>query len=184
MANEILLKVLLTAVGFITTGVLGYLVAKVKDYKKKDKNEKEEQELIKKGLMMLLQSNLTNVFYVHNELGYIEDYKLKNWYNELKEYEYFKKKTEKLLKKNKVDVPSTNIFAKISSDLGIKMETIKDNSDSAIGSMLIEGMTMGITSITSKIKVYQESTQKNILKLAKEYVEFQEKEIDKIKTFM
>ena len=104
--------------------------------------------------------------------------------NELKEYEYFKKKTEKLLKKNKVDVPSTNIFAKISSDLGIKMETIKDNSDSAIGSMLIEGMTMGITSITSKIKVYQESTQKNILKLAKEYVEFQEKEIDKIKTFM
>ena len=64
------------------------------------------------------------------------------------------------------------------------METIKDNSDSAIGSMLIEGMTMGITSITSKIKVYQESTQKNILKLAKEYVEFQEKEIDKIKTFM
>ena len=104
--------------------------------------------------------------------------------NELKEYEYFKKKTEKLLKKNKVNVPSTNIFAKISSDLGIKMETIKDNSDSAIGSMLIEGMTMGITSITSKIKVYQENTQKNILKLAKEYVEFQEKEIDKIKTFM
>ena len=43
---------------------------------------------------------------------------------------------------------------------------------------------MGITSIKSKIKVYQESTQKNILKLAKEYVEFQEKEIDKIKTFM
>lgn len=87
MANEILLKVLLTTVGFITTGVLGYLVAKVKDYKKRDKDEKEEQELIKKGLMMLLQSNLTNVFYVHNELGYIEDYKLKNWYNELKEYE-------------------------------------------------------------------------------------------------
>lgn len=91
---------------------------------------------------------------------------------------------ENELKKNKVDVPSTNIFAKISSDLGIKMETIKDNSDSAIGSMLIEGMTMGITSITSKIKVYQDSTQKNILKLAKEYVKFQEKEIDKIKTFM
>lgn len=104
--------------------------------------------------------------------------------NELKEYEYYKKKTEKLLKKNKIDIPSTNIFAKISSDLGIKMETIKDNSDSAIGSMLIEGMTMGITSITSKIKVYQETCQKNILKLAKEYVKFQEKEIDKIKTFM
>lgn len=104
--------------------------------------------------------------------------------SELKSYEYFKKKTVKLLKKNKIDIPSTNIITKISSDLGIKMETIKDNSDSAIGSMLIEGMTMGITSITSKIKVYQENTQKNILKLAKEYVKFQEKEIDKIKTFV
>lgn len=87
MADEIIVKVTLTIVGCITTGVLGYLTAKVKNYKKEEENEKEEQELIKKGLMMLLQSNLTNVFYVHNELGYIEDYKLKNWYNELKEYE-------------------------------------------------------------------------------------------------
>ncbi len=103
---------------------------------------------------------------------------------ELKKYEYFKNKTIKLLNKNKVPMPSTNIITKISSGFGIKMETLKDNSDSAIGSMLIEGMTMGITSITSKIKVYQDNTKKNILKLAKEYIKFQEKEIDKIKTFM
>lgn len=87
MVHEIILKIILTIVGFIVTGTLGFMVAKVKEYKKKDKDEKDEQQLIKNGLMMLLQSNLTNVFYVHNELGYIEDYKLKNWYNELKEYE-------------------------------------------------------------------------------------------------
>ena len=46
MANEILLKVLLTTVGFITTGVLGYLVAKVKDYKKKDSWYKEKDASI------------------------------------------------------------------------------------------------------------------------------------------
>ena len=51
------------------------------------KAEREERELLRNGLKMLLQSNLTNVFYVHNELGQIEDYKLKNWYNELHEYE-------------------------------------------------------------------------------------------------
>ena len=87
MVDEIILKTILTTVGFIVTGVLGFLVAQVKQYKKKEENEKKERELLKNGLKMLLQSNLTNVFYVHNELGQIEDYKLKNWYNELKEYE-------------------------------------------------------------------------------------------------
>lgn len=87
MLNEILLKALLTVVGFIVTGTLGFLVAQIKQYRKREKEDKEERELLKNGVKMLLQSNLTNVFYVHNELGYIEDYKLKNWYNELKEYE-------------------------------------------------------------------------------------------------
>ena len=86
MINEILLKTILTVIGFCVTGLLGFLVAQVKQYRKREKEEKEERELLKNGLKMLLQSNLTNVFYVHNELGKIEDYKLKNWYNELKEY--------------------------------------------------------------------------------------------------
>lgn len=87
MLHEIVLKSILTVVGFCITGFLGFLVAQVKQYKKKEQNDREERELLKNGVKMLLQSNLTNVFYVHNELGYIEDYKLKNWYNELKEYE-------------------------------------------------------------------------------------------------
>lgn len=86
MIDEIILKTILTVVSFCITGALGFLVAQIKQYKKKEKEDKEERELLKNGLKMLLQSNLTNVFYVHNELGQIEDYKLKNWYNELKEY--------------------------------------------------------------------------------------------------
>lgn len=87
MFNEIVLRTLLTVISFSVTGLLGFLVAQVKQYKNKEKGDREERELIKNGVKMLLQSNLTNVFYVHNELGQIEDYKLKNWYNELKEYE-------------------------------------------------------------------------------------------------
>ena len=86
MINEILLKIILTVVGFCVTGTLGFLVAQVKQYRRREKEEKEERELLKNGLKMLLQSNLTNVFYVHSALDQIEDYKLKNWYNELKEY--------------------------------------------------------------------------------------------------
>ena len=86
MFNEIVLKSILTVVGFSITGFLGFLVAQIKQYRKREQDDKEERELLKNGVKMLLQSNLTNVFYVHNELGKIEDYKLKNWYNELKEY--------------------------------------------------------------------------------------------------
>ena len=65
--------------------------------------------------------------------------------------------------------------------MGIKMETMKDNSDSAIASMLAEGFTMGIVEMEAKIKNYRD---KSTLKLAKELLKFQQKEIENLKTFM
>ena len=43
MAKEIVMKVVLTVVGFITTGALGYLTAKVNDYRKKLRSLEEIQ---------------------------------------------------------------------------------------------------------------------------------------------
>lgn len=71
MFDEIILKVILTVVGFITTGVLGYLVAKVKDYKKRDVNQEE-------ALKCLLRSNITSKYYVYNEIGSIPVYEKEN----------------------------------------------------------------------------------------------------------
>lgn len=71
MFDEIILKVILTVVGFITTGVLGYLVAKVKDYKKRDVNQEE-------ALKCLLRSNITSKYYVYNELKEIPLYEKEN----------------------------------------------------------------------------------------------------------
>ena len=71
MFDEIILKVILTVVGFITTGVLGYLVAKVKNYKKRDTNQEE-------ALKCLLRSNITSKYYVYNEMGSIPIYEKEN----------------------------------------------------------------------------------------------------------
>lgn len=71
MFDEIILKVILTVVGFITTGVLGYLVAKLKDYKKRDVNQEE-------ALKCLLRSNITSKYYVYNELKEIPLYEKEN----------------------------------------------------------------------------------------------------------
>lgn len=108
--------------------------------------------------------------------GLIED--------ELKEYNSFLKESEKLLKKYKIEPKKTNLMAKISSKMGIAMETMKDNSDPAIASMIIEGLTMGIVEIETKIENYKKLVDKKILKLSTKFLKFQEEEIEKLKTFM
>lgn len=108
--------------------------------------------------------------------GLIED--------ELKEYNSFLKELEKLLKKNKIEPKKTNLMAKISSKMGIAMETMKDNSDPAIASMVIEGLTMGIVEMETKIENYKKLVDKKILKLSTKFLKFQEEEIEKLKTFM
>ena len=60
MAEEITLKIILTIVGFITTGTLGYLSGKVKNYKETEKKREEEHRIFKKTLNCLLRSNITS----------------------------------------------------------------------------------------------------------------------------
>jgi len=71
MMNEIVLKIVLTIVGFIVTGILGYLVAKLKERKRNDRN-------IEKALKCLLRSSITKIFYTYTELGYIPRFEREN----------------------------------------------------------------------------------------------------------
>ncbi len=103
---------------------------------------------------------------------------------ELKKYEEFYKITNKLLNKEKVVPKGSSIITKISSDMGITMETIKDNSDAAIAKMLIEGFTMGNSEMTMKVNKYKDICNKKIIKIANELIKFQGREIDKLKTYM
>ena len=79
--------IITSLIGCVVSAIFGFLIGKLKKFKKDLEEDENEKKLLKNGVKMLLQSNLTNVFYIHNELGQIEDYKLKNWYNELHEYE-------------------------------------------------------------------------------------------------
>lgn len=71
MLNEIILKAILTIIGFVVTGFLGYLTAKLKDYKKHDKNQED-------SLKCLLRSNITSKYYVYTELKEIPYYEKEN----------------------------------------------------------------------------------------------------------
>lgn len=71
MVDEIILKTILTLVGFVVTGILGYLSAKVKEHKKKDTQQQ-------KALMCLLRSSITSKYYVYKEIGSIPYYEKEN----------------------------------------------------------------------------------------------------------
>ena len=67
MLNEIWVKIVLTAVSFITTGLCGYLIAKIKEY-----------YMLKNALKCLLRSQITGKYYVYSELGEIPRYEKEN----------------------------------------------------------------------------------------------------------
>ena len=102
---------------------------------------------------------------------------------ELKIYEEFMQRSEEVLKRNDV-MPSNNLFAKMGNDIGIMFETMKDNSDSAIAQMLVEGFTMGVVEMETKISSYKDVCEKKNIKMAQDFMKFQQDEIEKLKAFM
>lgn len=80
-------NVVKTAISFIVTGALGYLLSQVKSYRKKLKDKDMEEKLLKDALMTIFQNNLTNTYYVYEKTKDIPDYVYKNWLNSLDIYE-------------------------------------------------------------------------------------------------
>ena len=76
-----------TAITFIISSILGYCVSVIKQYKKRfnDKNENEKLQNI--ALQTLLKSQLTNTYFVYNELKIIPDYVYQNFLDMLEVYE-------------------------------------------------------------------------------------------------
>jgi len=76
MIQDILIKV----INYLLPIVLGYCISVIKNYKKKN-------DATNNALKIMLQSNLTNTYYVYSVKKKIPDYVYKNWINMLKEYE-------------------------------------------------------------------------------------------------
>ena len=70
------------------------------------------------------------------------------------------------------------------SKLGMNMELMKDNSDARIADMLTKGFTMGNVDISKKIDRFQDDADKDILKLAKELLDFGQKNIELLKPYL
>ena len=102
----------------------------------------------------------------------------------MKEYHKFQDEAKNIIKKNKYELKTSGLMAKMGSMMGIKKEVKKDNSDASIAHMLTEGITMGIVDMETKLKNYKDTVDKKIYNLAKEFLKFQQGEVEKLKEFM
>lgn len=103
---------------------------------------------------------------------------------ELKGYEEFLKKTKKIMKEYKFDIDKKSIVSKLGSTMGISMEFMKDNSDSRVADMLIQGFTMGVLSISKKIDNFSGDAKKDIINLAKDFRKFQQENVEMLKKYL
>lgn len=103
---------------------------------------------------------------------------------QLKEFEQFYKDCKKILEKNNVTLKKNSSLSKIGTSMGIKMETMKDNSDASIAHMLIQGITMGTVEISSKIDNYKNVVDKKNIDLAKKYLITLENQIEELKKYL
>ncbi len=103
---------------------------------------------------------------------------------ELKGYENMLKKVKKLMKDRKLEAKDKGVMANLMSKMGMNMEMMKDNSDARIADMLTKGFTMGNVDITKKIDRFEDDADKDIIKLARELLEFGKANIELLKPYL
>ena len=119
-----------------------------------------------------------------NELKGKDNKIIKDAEDILKKYEIFYKDLKKQLKKENVKPKETSMLSKMGASMGIKKEIISDNSDASIADMLIKGMTMGVLDIEKKLSQYDEIANKKSIKLAKDFLKFQQESITQLKKYL
>ena len=102
----------------------------------------------------------------------------------IKGYENYLTKVKNYIKENNYDIQPKPLISKMGAYFGINMEVMKDNSDSRLADMLIQGLTMGVLNVTKKIDTFKGDADKEIIKLGKEFKDFQQKSIDKLKDYL
>lgn len=101
-----------------------------------------------------------------------------------KEYLSFKEEILSLFDKYGVEKVNNNSMAKMGSSMEMKMEVMNDNSDAKIADMLIRGNTMGVIEIEKDLNNFEGKVDKELIKVGKKLLEFQNNSITKLKEYL
>ena len=73
-------------------------------------------------------------------------------------------------------------MSKVMTWYGIQIRTITDSSDSKLTEMTMQGLNMGIIDGIKLLK--QENLDKKVKKLVEDYIDMQEKYVEKLKKYL
>ena len=100
------------------------------------------------------------------------------------DYSSFEQKAkEALIVQDKKPEEEGNM-AKMMSSMGIFKEVLTDNSDSAIADLLIQGLSMGEIEMQKRVDNASDDINKDDLKLAKDFLKFQQKAQKELKKYL
>lgn len=75
-----------TIITFVASGVLGYCVSTIKNYKKGKEQILIEFNELKESQLMDMRSDLSNKFYVYDAMEEVEDYLALSWQEKCERY--------------------------------------------------------------------------------------------------
>ena len=104
---------------------------------------------------------------------------------QLDEYEKIAIKAEQMLTEMNIKPKEEGMMAKMGAKAGIMMNMMKESTSSHVAEMMIEGLTMGITDTTKRVRqAEKQGCDPEAVKLASELISFQEKSVDIMKKYL
>ena len=105
--------------------------------------------------------------------------------DEFSEYEKINAKAAHMLNEMSVRPEEENFMAKMSAKAGIALNTMNDPGISHVAEMMIQGLSMGVTDTTRRVrKASEDKCDPEALRLGDEFISFQERSVDAMKKYL
>ena len=119
-------------------------------------------------------------------LGKVSDGRFKSdLTDQLNGYEGFASKAKARLKEMGSEAKEENPVTKLWANIGMTMSTLTDSTDSHLAQLVAEGSTMGITDGIKLLREYENTdVSEGALKLIREVIEFEERNLERAKSYI
>lgn len=99
------------------------------------------------------------------------------------DYNHAYESAAQILMESRHEEPKPKTAAKVMTAVSTEMQNMMDPSSSKIAQMMIQGNTMGITTITKQLHQY-EAGKEEIVQLARKQIEMEQNNIENLKKFL
>lgn len=98
-------------------------------------------------------------------------------------YRKIGRKAIKKLRDSNIEIKGESLSQKVMLKASIRAKTMMDNNTKHIADMMIQGSTKGITQLTQVLNE-NKNASRTVCEIANELVDFEEKNIERLKTYL